>query len=1810
MATNDLANPPEYLQAADLHNLGNSNPSLFSPTPEEVDKEWSTLQHVSKFTEASIRAGVNEIYNSVQTVGSWFGDGPAKTRSNADMFAKIDTELLEYYTSHQDLVDVVGFGLAQLPAGFGSVKVLNAGQRAIAAAVDSGKVGGGLGKALGLLAPRHDEFLTKAISEAVDSNSPFNYLRANTLKTLGKGFQQNFLEAAAWETAVAATMYNSPVFTNMDASDMFWNGAMFAGLGGVIGGSITGAVSLGKLKQGVSTFNTKLAPYTVVEQPHALSTPAEKAIFYILDRDRVPALPARTGDALADAFAEKAAARKAAQTTQREAELRKVLGEFAGGDQVVAHELWQVVKDAPAERGIELLLQSAGVSRLPGKLATELELKRLGKSVVPEDIAARESISTRYLHTSGLRAGEITETAPLSFKLADTLKPGETISVKGNRVSAGSRGKDFSLNKSWSIFAADHLEVEMRRIWAKNSAPLHPGTTIDATDLPLLDKAYWENTPQIKIKREDGTIFEPQTQGEFFDFIAHTKHDLASRLVNISEPTANMTADQVAAQLRKDLLIDFSVVDNPSLIAQYARDVDIAKNSGTAKQIAVGKQALTNTPHAGLVQALKHEQGHSFFQSVVDSGAYSPDVIRGLKPEMEKLSRRIRPEHWKIADKGDAQTFEYLFNANRAPADISSAHELMADAFAFAAHHPAEARKLAPTWWAMFGENVHPVPQSLLDSIVRRKVKLTQDEIASIVDVNPRILSGEISSDPLEYFAERQAAERYTKELQQQGLRHPNEGLVDLTNKPSVIKIGYKKDKVRDEDGNVVEGLAILKAREREYRDSIDRVAAAFLPEGGFDRLIDIPMRRVYEAEIFGAGRGFATSANANYDSLGSIVESNGLQVQHMIQQAKDTFGDAFNPTLTALYRNPDAAIEWSVLNQRVRGIPEEYVPDPKGTQSLVLRKNVEFEAKAAQAKDPSKLKPPAFDPDIPQTIPVRNLETWNLLNQYIGRDGERLTAHTSLRSVGGITESRKAGVFYPIAPDPKNYRHFAFVHDQAITGIGRSRMIYAQSAEALADMIAKIEAQKPAHWKIYTKGEAEKWYKSIGRFEYEKTLHDVGFDSDLKRMGASSPVIVATDPQKVVDEFLDWNMQRESQLVRELVSAKYQPQFDTLRAMGEKFTNLETSQTGNYSLIKYAETTVKNPYNDYIKTSLALPKTDEYSWYLTPQRILDNTITGMYETVQRMARDVKTPDQLAKINSTLKEYGYNGVNYDNVIDSWANHTAPKNILSHYARKANGLLATLTLRLDHLQAVTNVISSHVLYYGELKSIIRQIEGSGSEAAIGRLQQLKVNVPGTPDSILSPTKIHAQAIQNYRAALNEAPEAKAWLQRYKDYGFLTKISDQYKFVVDEVTLTGKETAEQMAEKSTRLDRLHKSLVAAADKGEKWTGNKFAEEYNRFVAADSARQIFQIAVDQGLMTEKEMFASISTFVRRTQGTYDAFLRPGVFQGPVGQMVGLFQTYQFNLMQQLLRHVAEGDKKDAMLMLGIQGGIFGLQGMPAFNAINTHVIGTMTGNPEHKDIYSTVYSGGNQLGDWLMYGAASNLLGVVDRDLRTNLYSRGDINPRHLTVIPTNIEDVPIFQAAVKTFGGMYQAAKNVAKGGDVWQSILQGIEHSSVNRPLAGLAQIAQVTANPNQQVFATTNKGNIAASNDMMSLANFVRFVGGKPFDQAIVQDLHYRMGVYAANFKDRRESLGRAIKTTIIGGNTPSPEQIEQFATDYVGIGGDITNWNRFWLRQIGNMEKDTLDRVTDVLKNPTSQRMQRQMGGVDPYELLDQTGE
>jgi len=1113
------------------------------------------------------------------------------------------------------------------------------------------------------------------------------------------------------------------------------------------------------------------------------------------------------------------------------------------------------------------------------------------------------------------------------------------------------------------------------------------------------------------------------------------------------------------------------------------------------------------------------------------------------------------------------------------------------------------------------------VPADLLEFIGDRKLKLAnemlrmqdkgkflnQEEIAAVLNLRPSLLSGEALTTPVGKYAAKDIlalqsyADDYTNMLIKQGSRKKDAGPVKIWEVPQTIKLAYNEKPFVGINNHVLENMAIIKEQQVLYQEGTARMAANTLGTEIYSQLPDISSKMVREQALpTGAGPGFASAANGNLGSLASFAEQAGNVTSRGIEQFKKRARDVLEPLTFKLGNNQEAYLEWSSLNARVGGIEGEYGLTVAGDalEPLLLIRWRKAAQEATEAGLPLPKRPTAQIAGMEPLIPLKTQEVRNLAKAHIELNGKRTGDLAAIRTSQGAQFNRSGDAFYPIAPDPRKHEHFALIIDESITSGNQHRTLFATSADDLKSMATKLKQQNP-ELTVLTKAQSEDYYKKLGQFSYEKTLSDNYLDAAAHRSGAGSPYIVKTRPEDIVDDFMSWHMQRETGLVREAVGAKYEVQFEELRRLGDEFTSFSTSKFSNASLRKWSDEAIANPFENYINTALGVRPSANYPWWLQPNKWADEAVSGLLKRASDVVRTAKTDAEMEIVNAMLKKGGYQGAAYSPEMEIFANARQASGALSSVVRKANSILATVVLRWDPLNAVNNAVSANVLLGAETKAVFRAIQ-RGDKEAVGALAKLtNIAVPGTSDSILAPRKLVANAFKKF----NRNSEEMQW---YKDHGFITSISRQYRDTIDDLTFKG-DVNVWNSTINKRWKWLQEKGTKAGDVGSKLSQNDLAEEFNRFVAADVMKQMTDIAVSRELMTSKEALAYINTFVNRTQGNYLAAQRPMMFQGPIGQAIGLFQTYQFNLMQQLLRHVGEGHAKDSMTLLGLQGTIHGMNGLPAFNALNTHLVGNASGNTEHRDAYSAVYgAAGKEAGDWIMYGAASNALGLIDPDLKINLYTRGDINPRHVTIVPTDPASVPIVQASAKVFANLMNTAKKLNAGGDVSTTLLQGLEHNGLSRPLAGLAQTLQGMNNPLGASYSTSKKGNVIASNDLFTLANLGRVAGGKPLDEAIALDATYRFKAYALKDSKRRSLLGQAIKTTMIAGQDPTTEQIEEFAYEYAKAGGRQIEFSKWATQLYKTANLSQANKIQQSLRSPFTESMQKIMGG---RELRDFTG-
>jgi hypothetical protein len=278
---------------------------------------------------------------------------------------------------------------------------------------------------------------------------------------------------------------------------------------------------------------------------------------------------------------------------------------------------------------------------------------------------------------------------------------------------------------------------------------------------------------------------------------------------------------------------------------------------------------------------------------------------------------------------------------------------------------------------------------------------------------------------------------------------------------------------------------------------------------------------------------------------------------------------------------------------------------------------------------------------------------------------------------------------------------------------------------------------------------------------------------------------------------------------------------------------------------------------------------------------------------------------------------------------------------------------------------------------ELASIKKLV--AGNSELTGSLNELMtVKVPGQQTAVPSTTKLIGSAIKNYFGK-----DKEALIARYKANGDIKEIATLHHDIMDNMSyVPGQDPGKWMAK-----------INAAVDKGSKITMNDFAEQFTRFIAADVMRQITDPLVKAGKLAAKEQDAYMGVFVNRVQGNYVSSQRPVIFQGTTGAAIGLFQTYAFNVMQQLTRHMEDRNARAIITFGALQSSVYGFNGLPFFDAINQHIIGNAAGNDGHKDAYSFLPAANKELGDWMLYGTASAF--PLFGDKSPALYSRGDMN-----------------------------------------------------------------------------------------------------------------------------------------------------------------------------------------------------------------------
>lgn len=1034
------------------------------------------------------------------------------------------------------------------------------------------------------------------------------------------------------------------------------------------------------------------------------------------------------------------------------------------------------------------------------------------------------------------------------------------------------------------------------------------------------------------------------------------------------------------------------------------------------------------------------------------------------------------------------------------------------------------------------------------------------------------------NSDPVSNY---NAQQSYAKELSDFLGKPVTEAELHL--KPRFAKASYDTTKVSDAAGHELDGMALIKYREKVAAEATGKVFTNYAGELGL-AFPEISEDLLRSANRTGTGAGVFTNAGGAYGSLEATTSYIGQLTSELTRTKINELTNMINPAALKLVNNPEAAVRFGTINEILANTPEKFVLSDTG-HALIPQKIRDYQRALDEG---TSVNPPELFKGTPEEILLVSADLKEAVELHIALNGTRNQSWKELNAVQGNTDNKALDTWQVIRPNPRDYRYVAFVKDETLVGVGHTKMLFANSSKELEDQIAKV----PAEYKVYTKGQSEEFYNARGEYIYDKTLHDNYIDHDLASRGISSRFFPQTDPGKIVNGWLADHTVKENALIKQMVLAKYEKETNELKRLGDQFTNVAGSKTGKDTVTDVVTSGDKNPYLAQVKAMLNITKTDEVPLLNTLNQSLDRYVSRAWDKATSIFTSQGgkfTPEKSEMINNVFEDLGFKTAYYDAATNIMANSNVPRGTLTSFIRKSNAFLTTTVLRLDPFNALNNLLGNTVLFSAELKSLTSAIEKGSVEGAGELAKIMKIGVPGVDGELIkSPGKLIANSMARLHGEGKEA-----LLAEYKLRGLLPDLSDQYYKSLDAMTLTGKESIHDMSKKSEQLGQAWEAFGKA---GEKWTGNRWTEQFNRLIAADVMKQITEVGVKQGVIDEKLAWTYVNTFVNRVNGVIRAAERPLMFQGPIGQAMGLFQSYQFNLMQQMFRYVGEGNTKAVAMAAGLQGSVYGASSLPGFNLINTSLVGNASGNPEHKDFYSATNTLFGQKGaDWIMFGAPSNIL-------RASLFTRGDTNPRTWSIVPnpTNPGDIPFISAFAKVFSSTKQTLGDISGGAPVWNSFLNGVEHLGLSRPLAGMAQTARAFTNEDGKVTSTQANGTILGTNDLASWGTLTRLAGSKPIDEAITSNAYFRVQGYMAADREKRQRLGTALKLNLQGGGTVDSNAISDFAEQYMEKGGRQTGFNSWMMEQYKNTDKSRAESLAAGLNSPYARYMQEMMGGRD----------
>lgn len=804
------------------------------------------------------------------------------------------------------------------------------------------------------------------------------------------------------------------------------------------------------------------------------------------------------------------------------------------------------------------------------------------------------------------------------------------------------------------------------------------------------------------------------------------------------------------------------------------------------------------------------------------------------------------------------------------------------------------------------------------------------------------------------------------------------------------------------------------------------------------------------------------------------------------------------------------------------------------------------------------------------------------LVDTHMALNAKHIENDVALASAKGRSIARSPEIYYAPPVDLRVTPFFKFIIPKGgQEELGRF-MIYGANQAELEAKAAYATKQYGGTHRIVSQGEVSLEKQLRGEYESGKVFSDYDFDPELARMGRASEAQPSLDiyAAESLDLLRNWHHNKAESQIMQAVELKYASTMQALRKSNAAFdsANINSLKEGGK---RTAELSIFESTRRIMLDSASFEGTAADTYRKANDMISATGGAAIHHTAEaiRTLRGKKgvTQEDFDALTKELADHGFQNP-YDNLSTLLARSEVVSDgrELNSLMRLANTLVASTTLRLDFMNSALQIMSTPLLLHGAIKEA--KIALAGTQAGKNLVNMTTVVNPVNGMREPSAAKLMADAIKNWFT-----PEGAAFAEKLRERFILTDYNRQYLEAHDYSSLNGRHTLNTVQQKVDQL----------ATFGSKFTLHQKSEDMSRFMVAWSMKKIGEA---RGL-GEDEVFALARNAVDKVHGVYRAHQRVQLFSGVVGQSIGLFQTYMFNVAQYMTRHISEGQGKTAAIAAFMQSTVFGLRSLPAFHTLNQMVADTNRGK---LDVYSLSGSESDPtgFGSYMLYGLGSHaLITPVD------FFSRGDMVLRHNLVVPTTAQDFPAVSIISKAVANIVRTGQMVAgaeNAGEVGNALAYGLAHNALNRPLQGLGTLfmGNVTTNSGTPVFLNTNYTGYDPDAGFNFAAMGGRLLGGKPKTEAILLDSYYRRTAYQQEQAKTLADLGARVRVQLQGDSGVSDESYMNFFSEYSSAGGTPENFHQFFSRNMGQASQGSVEQFRLKMQgdNPTSRAYNRLM--------------